>query len=72
MKQWGKLKNILMKQLLISLDRQGRDVCNKQVTLGARPDLTSGRVDRQVGALGISKNAGPGRVKFFRIFRLRT
>lgn len=44
--------------ITISFNRQG-ETLNKQVTLGARPDLTSGRVDREVGALGISKNQVP-------------
>ena len=40
--------------ITISFDRQG-EIYNKEVTLGARPDLTAGRVDREVGSLGISK-----------------
>lgn len=53
--------------ILISLDRQG-EVYNKEVTLGARPDLTSGRVDIQVGALGISKTQIPVELSFSESF----
>lgn len=53
--------------ILISLDRQG-EVYNKEVTLGTRPDLTSGRVDIQVGALGISKTQIPVELSFSESF----
>lgn len=53
--------------ILISLDRQG-EVYNKEVTLGSRPDLTSGRVDIQVGALGISKTQIPVELSFSESF----
>lgn len=53
--------------ILISLDRQGK-VYNKEVTLGTRPDLTSGRVDIQVGALGISKTQIPVELSFSESF----
>lgn len=53
--------------ILISLDRQG-EVYNKEVTLGTRPDLTSGRVDIQVGALGISKTQIPVKLSFSESF----
>lgn len=53
--------------ILISLDRQG-EVYNKKVTLGTRPDLTSGRVDIQVGALGISKTQIPVELSFSESF----
>lgn len=53
--------------ILIALDRQG-EVYNKEVTLGTRPDLTSGRVDIQVGALGISKTQIPVKLSFSESF----
>ena len=53
--------------ILISLDRQG-EVYNKEVTLGTRPDLTSGRVDIQVGALGIKKKKIPVELSFSESF----
>lgn len=53
--------------ILISLDRQG-EVYSKEVTLGTRPDLTSGRVDIQVGALGISKTQIPVELSFSESF----
>ena len=51
----GQIEKYPNETITISFNRQG-ETLNKQVTLGARPDLTSGRVDREVGALGISKN----------------
>lgn len=54
----GQIEKYPNETITISFNRQG-ETLNKQVTLGARPDLTSGRVDREVGALGISKNQVP-------------
>ena len=54
----GQIEKYPNETITISFNRQGKTL-NKQVTLGARPDLTSGRVDREVGALGISKNQVP-------------
>ena len=54
----GQIEKYPNETISISLNRQGKTL-NKQVTLGARPDLTSGRVDKEVGALGISKNQVP-------------
>jgi len=54
----GQIEKYPNETINISFNRQG-ETLNKQVTLGARPDLTSGRVDREVGALGISKNQVP-------------
>ena len=54
----GQIEKYPNETITISFNRQG-EMLNKQVTLGARPDLTSGRVDREVGALGISKNQVP-------------
>lgn len=54
----GQIEKYPNETITISFNRQG-ETLNEQVTLGARPDLTSGRVDREVGALGISKNQVP-------------
>ena len=54
----GQIEKYPNETITISFNRQG-ETLNKQVTLGARPDLTSGRVDREVGTLGISKNQVP-------------
>ena len=54
----GQIEKYPNETITISFNRRG-ETLNKQVTLGARPDLTSGRVDREVGALGISKNQVP-------------
>lgn len=54
----GQIEKYPNETITISFNRQG-ETLNKQVTLGARPDLASGRVDREVGALGISKNQVP-------------
>ena len=54
----GQIEKYPNETITISFNRQG-ETLNKQVTLGARPDLTSGRVDREVGVLGISKNQVP-------------
>jgi regulator of sigma E protease len=59
----GQIEKYPNETITISFDRQG-ETLNKQVTLGARPDLTSGRVDREVGALGISKNQVPVELNF--------
>ena len=59
----GQIEKYPNETITISLNRQG-ETLNKQVTLGARPDLTSGRVDREVGALGISKNQVPVELNF--------
>ena len=59
----GQIEKYPNETITISFNRQG-ETLNKQVTLGARPDLTSGRVDREVGALGISKNQVPVELNF--------
>jgi regulator of sigma E protease len=59
----GQIEKYPNETITISFNRQG-ETLNKQVTLGARPDLTSGRVDREVGALGISKNQVPIELNF--------
>ena len=59
----GQIEKYPNETIAISFNRQG-ETLNKQVTLGARPDLTSGRVDREVGALGISKNQVPVELNF--------
>ena len=59
----GQIEKYPNETITISFNRQG-ETLNKQVTLGARPDLTSGRVDREVGALGISKNQVPVELSF--------
>jgi regulator of sigma E protease len=59
----GQIEKYPNETITISFYRQG-ETLNKQVTLGARPDLTSGRVDREVGALGISKNQIPVELNF--------
>ena len=59
----GQIEKYPNETITISFNRQG-EALNKQVTLGARPDLTSGRVDREVGALGISKNQVPVELNF--------
>ena len=59
----GQIEKYPNETITISLNRQG-ETLNKQVTLGARPDLTSGRVDREVGALGISKSQVPVELNF--------
>ena len=59
----GQIEKYPNETITISFNRQGKTL-NKQVTLGARPDLTSGRVDREVGALGISKNQVPVELNF--------
>ena len=53
--------------ITISFDRQG-EVFNKEVTLGSSPDVTSGRVDREVGTLGISKTQIPIELNFSESF----
>ena len=59
----GQIEKYPNETITISFNRQGKTL-NKQVTLGARPDLTSGRVDREVGTLGISKNQVPVELNF--------
>ena len=59
----GQIEKYPNETITISFNRQG-ETLNKQVTLGARPDLTSGRVDREVGTLGISKNQVPVELNF--------
>lgn len=59
----GQIEKYPNETITISFNRQG-ETLNRQVTLGARPDLTSGRVDREVGALGISKNQVPVELNF--------
>jgi regulator of sigma E protease len=59
----GQIEKYPNETITISFNRRG-ETLNKQVTLGARPDLTSGRVDREVGALGISKNQVPVELNF--------
>ena len=59
----GQIEKYPNETITISFNRQG-ETLNMQVTLGARPDLTSGRVDREVGALGISKNQVPIELNF--------
>ena len=59
----GQIEKYPNETITISFNRQG-ETLNKQVTLGARPDLTSGRVDREVGALGISKSQVPVELNF--------
>ena len=59
----GQIEKYPNETITISFNRQG-ETLNKQVTLGARPDLTSGKVDREVGALGISKNQVPVELNF--------
>ena len=59
----GQIEKYPNETITISFNRQG-ETLNKQVTLGARPDLTSGRVDREVGVLGISKNQVPVELNF--------
>lgn len=59
----GQIEKYPNETITISFNRQG-ETLNEQVTLGARPDLTSGRVDREVGALGISKNQVPVELNF--------
>ena len=59
----GQIEKYPNETITISFNRQG-ETLNKQVALGARPDLTSGRVDREVGALGISKNQVPVELNF--------
>ncbi|MFL2510993.1 MAG: RIP metalloprotease RseP [Candidatus Neomarinimicrobiota bacterium] len=54
-------------KITISFDRQG-EVYNKEITLGSRPDLASGRVDRQVGSLGVSKTQIPVELNFTESF----
>ena len=63
----GQIEKYPNETILISLDRQG-EVYNKEVTLSTRPDLTSGRVDIQVGALGISKTQIPVELSFSESF----
>lgn len=63
----GKIEKYPNETITISLNRQG-EIFNKQVTLGARPDLSSGRVDREVGTLGISKNQVPVVLNFTESF----
>ena len=53
--------------ITISFDRQG-EVFNEEVTLGSSPDVTSGRVDREVGTLGISKTQIPIELNFSESF----
>lgn len=53
--------------ITISFDRQG-EVFNKEVTLRSSPDVTSGRVDREVGTLGISKTQIPIELNFSESF----
>jgi regulator of sigma E protease len=59
----GQIEKYPNETITISFNRQG-ETLNKQVTLGARPDLTSGRVDREVGALGIDKKKVPVELNF--------
>ena len=53
--------------ITISFDRQG-EINKKEITLTSRPNLTTGRVDQEVGVIGISKTQVPVELNFVESF----